>query len=209
MSNKEPKPKTLQPWDRRPWPLKGDPDMDVLYASVGRTLSQWERYEGVLSLLFSAFVSGSESQAAKRAYVSVRTSEGRAEMLRAASEAYFSDHPDSGQLDPFKSVLRHITCFSQRRNDIAHGVLEYYLRQGPEGGAIIPDERSYAIYPSYASFRERNLSNFPTYCMTSVELNYFHGHFSVIADEAAGVAGHILRAQRQSSPQRHSWPARS
>lgn len=79
----------LKPWDRRPWPLFGDADMNELYAAVGRALSQWERYEGHLALLFSAFVTGMETDIARRAYCAVRTFEGRTDMLRAAAEAFF------------------------------------------------------------------------------------------------------------------------
>src|SRR5438552_17358888 len=122
MAKKEPKPKQMMPWDRRPWPVNGDADINKTYASVGLFLSQWERYEGVLSLLFSAFVSRSQNKAARRAYVAVRTFEGRAEMLRAASSAYFDEHPDEKLQEAFKTVVKEATCFCPRRNDVAYGV---------------------------------------------------------------------------------------
>ena len=76
----------LKDWDRRPWPKEGDKDIATLYASIGRALSQWERFDGTLSLLFATMVAGEGTLAARRAYSAVRTFEGRMEMLRAASE---------------------------------------------------------------------------------------------------------------------------
>ncbi|MDE2104322.1 MAG: hypothetical protein KGL39_44200 [Patescibacteria group bacterium] len=176
MSKRASKAKEPPTWDRRPWPLKGDTDLNVIYASIGRALSQWERYEGVLSLLFSELVAGQESEGARRAYSAVRTFEGRAEMLRAASEAWFADAPDAELLEAFKDVLRNALSFSQRRNDIAHGVVDYF--QDPQRAFIsFQEAATFALYPSYASFRERSLENRPTYCFTSVEIDYYFEQF--------------------------------
>jgi hypothetical protein len=126
MAKKESKPKEPQPWDPRSWPKQGDKILSTTYAAAGRALSQWERYEGVLSLVFSTFVAGSETQTAKRAYVAVRTFEARANMLRASSMAYFAEKPSDQHLqEPFKTILRDATCFGPRRNEIAHGVVDF------------------------------------------------------------------------------------
>jgi len=160
----------LKPFDRRPWPTVGDRELDTTYAAVGRALSSWERYEGVLSLLFSALVVNMERVGARRAYVAVRTFEGRAEMLKAASEGYFHEHPNEKFLNDFKEILKAAKNFASRRNDIAHGVVDYFsitmetdLRQ-PGGG--------FAMFPSYASFKDRSIENRPDYCYTSVELSF-------------------------------------
>jgi hypothetical protein len=204
MSKKAAKEPKLKPWDRRPWPIAGDLDLTTIYAAAGRALSQWERYEGVLSLLFSAFVAGTETQAAKRAYVSVRTFEGRAEMLRAASSAYFTEKPNHGSLqEPFKTILRDATSFAPRRNEIAHGVVDYFwLRDAkPERGEPVLEER-FGLYPSYASFRERSITNDPTYCYTSAELDYFFGQFLRLGNEASGLVGHVLKVRKRPSLRR-------
>jgi hypothetical protein len=200
MSKKKDRPKTTQPWDRRSWPARGDAEMDKLYAAVGRLLSQWERYEAALALLFSGFVAGFDNKPARRAYSAVRTFEGRAEMLRAASTAYFAEHPDDKTQEAFKTVLKEAVSFSQRRNDVAHGVTDFYFPEaafasGNIDGYIVENE--YGLYPSAASFKERSLANAPTYCYTSVELDYFHGHFFRLVNEAMKVAGLVLRGRRR------------
>ena len=118
------KPKVPRPWDRTPWPERGDDNINDTYAGVGRALSQWERYEAGLALLFSAVVAGIKTTAAMRAYSAVRTFEARVEMLRAASAAYFAKSPDEAVQKIFVEVVRDAACFSPRRNDIAHGVVE-------------------------------------------------------------------------------------
>ena len=54
-----------------------------------------------------------ETDIARRAYCAVRTFEGRAEMLRAASEAYFFTHPDSGLQERFKAVIKEAKTLSE------------------------------------------------------------------------------------------------
>ena len=196
MSKKKDKPKTTPPWDRRPWPAQGDADMDTLYASVGRALSQWERFEGHLALLFSAFVTGMETDIARRAYCAVRTFEGRAEMLRAASEAYFHTFPDTALQPQSIEVLNQAICYSPRRNDIAHGVLDHWQPYPPQ----LPREltKAWALYPSAANFRGRNfIQNAPAYCYTSAEVEYFYEKFNDLCDPVSSVAGAVLLRARK------------
>lgn len=207
MSKKIPKQPEVKPWDRRPWPGCGDAEMDKLYAAAGRVLSQWERYEATLALLFSGFVAGFDNKPARRAYSAVRTFEGRAEMLRAASAAYFDEHPDDKTLEAFKIILKEAVSFSQRRNDVAHGVVDFHysetaLTSGRSDPLLIV-ENGYGLYPSAASFKERSLANAPTYCYTSDELDYFYGHFLRLVSEAIKFSRLILRERTRPSLRRH------
>lgn len=198
--------KELKPWDRRPWPTVGDQDIDVTYAAVGRALSAWERFEGILSLLFSAFVVNMEREGARRAYSAVRTFEGRIEMLKAASEAYFHESPNEAWLTSFKTMFKTSSQFGPRRNDIAHGVVQYFnvtseteLR-APGGG--------FALFPSFANFKDRSLSNHPDYCYTSVELKYFTDEFEKLQEAPTHLASNIihLAAGKRGSPGKHLRP---
>jgi len=203
---KEPKPPKKNPWNRRDWPKRGDRSMEKLYAAVGRTLSQWEKYEGVLSLLFSYFVVSEASIIARRAYNAVRTFEGRAEMLQAASTAYFSLYPNVTLQEDFREVLLSAKRYSPIRNDIAHGSVGHFQ---PEK---IPKSwrprASYALYPSYANFKDRDLADMPTYCYTSKELDYFFREFYLLQSPANHVAGLLVhlahtRALRRKSLARY------
>jgi hypothetical protein len=198
MSKNKDKPKAIQPWDRRPWPARGDNSMDSVYAAVGRALSQWERYEGHLALLFSAFVTGMETDIARRAYCAVRTFEGRAEMLRAASEAYFYTFPNLTLQEKFKTVIRDAKSYSPRRNDIAHGVLDHWEPYPVTLPRTIGE--TWALFPSAANFRDRAfVQNAPEYCYTSAELLYFYQKFNDIAGPPSEVIAYVLRAAHTRS----------
>ena len=152
MSKKELKP-DIEPWDRRPWPEVGDDSIEKLYAAAGRALSQWERYEGALSLLFSALVASALTNAARRAYYAVRPFEGRADMLRAASEAYFTENPDPELSTQFNRVLRNATNFSPRRNEIAHGLVNHFMSSSP--GSRPTADATYCLYPFQRLYQGR------------------------------------------------------
>lgn len=155
-------------WDRRPWPSEGDPSREAIFTAVGHALTEWESHEGALSVLFAVFVSPIlKTKAGMRAYSAVRTFEGRAEMLRAASSAYFASEPNETWQNEFKRILTRSLCFAPRRNEITHAsVLKFE-----------DSKETFGLYPAYASFKERDLDNKPSYCMTSREIEYFASHF--------------------------------
>jgi hypothetical protein len=198
------KPKELKPWDRRPWPDKGTKSLRNMYAAVGRTLSQWERHEFALSRLFTALVTSRDSLPAARAYCAVRTFEGRADMLRAASAAYFLLWPEQDLQKQFKIILSHAASFSPRRNDIAHGVVDYHEKLPyPTTNLRKPRKtQTYALYPSYANFKDRAVTGVPEYCYTEVELDYFYGEFLKLVEPAFTLAGFLMgncRTQQATS----------
>jgi hypothetical protein len=181
----------VQPWDPRPWPKRGDGSIESLYAAAGRALSQWERYENTLSLLFSAFVTTALTPAAHRAYRAVRTFEDRVEMLRAAAEAYFAEKPDPDLLTQFKEILQSAANFAPRRHEIAHGVVDHFMPSPP--GSTSPDDATYCLYSSCKRSSERDHGNHPSYCFSSAELDYFFSEFYRLQEPAASVTMRILK----------------
>lgn len=171
------KPKAKEPraWDRRPWPSRGTRSVDKVYGAVGFALTSWEFYEADLGTLFSLFAAGRDSIAARRAYFAVRTFEGRAEMLRAASQAHFNEQPNDVLQQQFKDIIRDATSFSPRRNEIAHGVVTNF-RTNPVLG---PPRRmkSFALYPSFANFKDRAIDKTPSYCYSAADIAYYSDQF--------------------------------
>jgi hypothetical protein len=194
------KEKIVQPWDRRPWPDQGDADKGTIYHEVGRFLSFWEKYEAALAYLFSAFLGAFPvSEPARRAFFSVRTFEGRADMLRAVSSAYFDRRPDKHLQDRFKDILSQSVSFSPRRNEIAHGFVDSF---GTEVDwrcwGWSDNHNTFALYPSIASFKERDLGGIPSYCMTSNEISYFYD--CILRLQPCG--GHAPTVERTLDPAR-------
>lgn len=196
MPEKEAKPPQLKAWDRRPWPESGDATADKTHAAVGRALTAWETYEGVLAVLFSVIVAGMKSIPAYRAYSAVRTFEARLEMLRAASSAHFATNSNSEQESRIKTIVREAACYSPRRNEIAHGLVHWFSKN-PE---MRPRSDTFALYPPFVSFKERDLFQKPTYCYTSVQLDYYSKEFLRISELPATLASALgAQAQRELS----------
>ncbi|MFA5968915.1 MAG: hypothetical protein WC816_06690 [Sphingomonas sp.] len=193
MVKKSDKPKAPKHWDRTPWPTSGDESQDVTYTSVGQALSEWERYESDLSFLFANFLGGAVLRGAMRSYNAVRTFQGRCDLLRAASESYFDGyHPKADfLLDDFKTILASANKFAERRNEIAHGVVDIF-RQSPRDSQNITSIETYAIYPSYSTFKERDLDSIPTYCYTSKELDYFCDEFRKLRAPVLALAANLV-----------------
>ena len=51
----------LNPWDIPPPPSHGDFDEEVLFAAIGRALTEWEKVETACAELFAVFVSVSQT----------------------------------------------------------------------------------------------------------------------------------------------------
>tara|TARA_R110000868_G_scaffold286313_6_gene546764 strand:- start:1273 stop:1779 length:507 start_codon:yes stop_codon:yes gene_type:complete len=157
-------------------------------------------YDAQLSLLFGAFVSNSiDMSPALRAYGAVRTFEGRTEMLRASSETYFSEKPHLGLQNRFKPILKDAKNFSPRRNEIAHGVVDRFQLADEVPIPVGPRDKC-ALFPPYATFKDRDVRLTPLYCYGAPEILYFEGQFNKLMFEANNFAGEIfLMVQRDSS----------
>lgn len=191
--------KQLKAWDRRPWPTSGDSDEEKLYAAVGRALSAWERCEAQLAFLFAQFLSTPLLHAPIRAYCAVRTFEGRADMLRAASKQYFWGFgipKDHDFVVRFKVILSSAIEFSKRRNDIAHGVVDHYHPQPTAETVVWVTRHGYALFPAYGSLKDRDHVGIPAYCYTSAELDYFREQFTGLHDPARILGAEIAVTTR-------------
>jgi hypothetical protein len=201
LMSKPQKEKTVQPWDRRPWPDQGDANKGTTYYHVGQFLSFWEKYEAALAYLFSAFLGGLPiSEPARRAFFSVRTFEGRAEMLRAASAAYFDRRPNEDLQGRFKEILSQSISLSPRRNEITHGFVDSFATEDDwKRWGHSDNYNTFALYPSIASFRERDLGGIPSYCMTSKEISYFYDYMVRLQPSVVSLAEAIIKDGRATS----------
>ena len=138
---------TTNPWDIRET-LDFDATPDPIYLNIGRALTGWEVLEQQISRLFGFFCGGDDPLPSRRAYGSVISFQGRAEMLRVAAEGYFYARPDHAMERRFHALLVEVGKFSARRNEIAHGVvgIPFYV-MGP-GSGLSAYEPRYALMPS-------------------------------------------------------------
>lgn len=95
-----------QPWEIPDPPQVGDATNDITFQAVGAALSQWEYFEGYLSLTFSYLIgAGYKNVAAMRAYGSVQTFRGRHDMIENAAEIYFLYNAEDEIKSELKGVL--------------------------------------------------------------------------------------------------------
>lgn len=98
------------------------------------------------------------SEPARRSIFAVRTFEGRTEMLKAASAAFFHTVDEPELQDMCKRLIANALSYSSRRNDIAHGFVEWFASEDEwQSLGAVNEHNTYALYPSIASFKERDI----------------------------------------------------
>ncbi len=108
-------------WDVPPLPTIGDDDEEATYAGVGRVTSQWEAIEFQFSRLYSIFVGKPDEE--MRAYGAGRIFRERSKILAEAARDYFIRNPDQELEGQLHALTIRAEGFSDRRNEIAHGIV--------------------------------------------------------------------------------------
>ena len=189
-----------KPWDVPPPPAVGDSDIDTTFKAVGLALTNWEHLERQLGAVFAILLGLNDStEAPLRAYGSVITFRGRAEMLKAAAEAHFLRYPMEKTATRFKSILDQATQLGARRNEIAHGSVEDY-RQIDKAQPL----NTYVLIPGLYSTNKRVIEvgsggpiryrSKPKYVYSSVEINAFAKTFKNYASGISMLWGELAQA---------------
>lgn len=208
-----PTPPAPKPWDPPPIPVKGDPDIETVYAAIGTALSAWEGLEEQLANIFAALVAPDGIQLpAQRAYGSILTFRGRGELITAAAGAVFFLFPNTGLRTSIKNLLDEASQFAARRNEIAHGkVVPFYVPQSGLFGLPMTHHArraGYVLQPSGYATNKRELQpgrliieearQTPKYAYSSVELLALQKHFSRLANRASPLPLKILHHQHRA-----------
>lgn len=139
------------PWDRPPWPAKGEEEPEPIYLAVGRALSAWAEVEECISYLFVFFVGKRITNSpAVRAYTSIDGVKNRIEMVRQAAEAWFEQFESCPGKDNTLEVLNACQGWSSRRNEIAHGNADL---------PVDTPEATWFLYPGYLTRKRRTERN--------------------------------------------------
>jgi len=164
------------PWDVPPLPTRGDDSDDTTYAAVGRFISSWEGCEVTLSLLHAAFVKQPFRAQAMWEYGGGRIFAARLQILERAGCAHFRRKPDQDGEGDFKLLMTRVRGFSDRRNEIGHGIVQPIQWHDHTFG---PDHQRdstegpwrYCLVPSHYTIRKFDLAPYrPNYAYTSVEI---------------------------------------
>jgi hypothetical protein len=128
-----------KPWEIvDPSPL-GDADEKPIFDAVGRALTEWETVEVECARLFAVFVATRRKHTyhdpAVRAYGSIAGTHSRSTMLQLAAESFFAKRPAKRKLFENKCAELIVAYkeFSNRRNEIAHGLVKRVFITGQNG----------------------------------------------------------------------------
>jgi hypothetical protein len=154
----------------------------VIHTAVGFALSAFGALEVNLGLLFGVIVGAYNSRyAAERAFGSIRTFEGKKEMLEAAAAAYFLEYEDDDLQAEFNTARKRWREAATFRNEIAHGLVARW--RNPAGEIL-----GFTLQPGMWDFRKTNyvggLEYDVQYSYSAKELRLFGHAFIQLAIEA-------------------------
>jgi hypothetical protein len=108
------------PWDVPPLPIVGDADIMTTYAGVGIVLSAWEEIELSLSQFYSFMVGRPYHIDAMREYGRGTIFRERMKILVDETHIRLCCQTQEGEFD---KIAEECIGFSNRRNDVAHGIV--------------------------------------------------------------------------------------
>ena len=171
-ANPEQKPKALKAikepnaWDRPPWPKVGDEQEITVFTAVGRALTARQGLENNLATLFSRLTSPTVySEVSHRAFSAIRTHEARIAMLLAAGEVFFYEFSDKGITDEFKTITGQSLNWSQRRNEIAHGMI------APHYNRETAAQKGLCLMPSFANSKDWKFRGNASFCYVGSQID--------------------------------------
>ena len=182
------------PWDT-PRAELGETDDVPLFVAVGRALSAWSDAEEAIAYLFAFFVEAGKIDApAIRAYSSIIGVRNRIAMVRHAADAWFDDLGCcSSKCNPY-SALKDCEGWANRRNDLAHGVVDLSLDDVPAG---------WFFYPGYFT-KKRPFFGPSSFRYNAAQIERFAEDFSDLRERLKKVFDE-LREWRASPSSTTTW----
>jgi hypothetical protein len=187
------------PWHPPPFPKRGNRSSRALYEAIGRALCTWEELETMLAHLYAALCGRSQFDAkANHAYGEELNFRNRLTELERAGCRYFVKRPDQTQEGELAWVIRYVRGYSQRRNDVAHGVVRLlHMVLDPRQGLLTAPTEWCLVPPD---FREAKFvsPDTPAHILTSREINHFATAFSPIIRSTHALASAVELPQYAS-----------
>ena len=123
---------------------RGDPDISTIYEAIGRSLSQWEMNEVALAQIFSALIHpqytfyGPSITATQHVFGVLVSPRAKFDVVReAAHDTLYLNLRDLH--DRIIDNLKIMSKASERRNEIAHGIVSSFSEFGH---ALVPHDHN-------------------------------------------------------------------
>jgi hypothetical protein len=155
-----------------------------VFEAVGIALSQWEKVENQLALLYGFFRRDLSFELLTNFSELGRTFRARASHVRREGEIFFTNNPCQTFEGQLTQILERATRLSDNRHKIAHGIVEGILTYEP---ILLPGEYfvPYLVYnlvpPWYA--QARLSGNNTPYRYSSSDILLFISDFSQLENE--------------------------
>jgi hypothetical protein len=166
-----------EPWEIPPIPKRGDRSERVTHAAVGLAMSRWEGLEVSFAHLYSVFETRSRFDTdANRKYGIPLNFRERLAGLERSGGRFFAKHPNQDDEGRFSLVANDARRFSERRNDIAHGIarpIHWVLEPGKSSILSAPYPMQWCIVPPHFKGTKFTRRHLPTYVYTSREIKGF------------------------------------
>ena len=186
------------PWDRPPFPKRGNLTQRALYEAIGRTLNAWEEIEISMAHLYAAFATGDRfDPAANHAYGVEANFNQRLAALQRVAEQYFMRHPSQDVEGEFCRLTRFVVGYSARRNDIAHShalLSEWVIEPGsPQSLFSLAGKHRWCLVPPHFRANKFTPNKRPAYALTSWEINEFGTVFWDIAHALSNLSIWVIQ----------------
>lgn len=168
-----------------PKDAQGESDPEVLYASVGRALSNWEFLQFSLAFLFTACSGAAFPYPIMRAFGQSMLVTAKLDMIQYAADA--SLVREKALLERVKNLVSSIRGYNDRRNDIAHGVVQIFA---PSAYYLLPTAGTSRKYPVYDGVE----FPLPAYCWNATQINRYAKAFQKLDKECSALTVDIKGA---------------
>ncbi|MDB5528910.1 MAG: hypothetical protein JWR51_2013 [Devosia sp.] len=182
----------------------GDAAVVPIYAAVGYALHRWEGCETSIATVYSSLVKPKGgNHVLMRSFGTITAPSTRQEMIKYASEAYFEQHENPALLAELKAFLKLYQNAGQRRNDIAHAVVEAEGAYAIIDNKAVPLPDEWFLVPSIFTTKKRETRmRGPKYRFSSREIRHYADCFEALG-EKAGKLSTAIRKFYSSFPEKY------
>jgi hypothetical protein len=161
------------PWDRPPIAPRGDDHEDISYAAIGRLTSQWESIESELSHLYAIFIGQYfKHEAYDEYFEKTRNFNMRLKAIEESGAKFFLNQKTEIE---FHALITKIRGFSERRHEVAHGIVRpYYVYAMLTEWSDPFDQdrtRTCVVPPHYQRNWHDEKTKIPIYVYTSIQID--------------------------------------
>lgn len=188
------------PWDAVITPNNGDRRRSTLFQAVGHALSNWEDAEFQIARLYAALVNRPAADMGQFATYSFAAGfRGRADALEVEADRHFASYPNQEFECQFTRLVAAARNFSQRRNDIAHGIARQAWLPGDGPNGIKPESETWMLVPCLY-MGKRFTSDGPIYAYSSFEIRQWAEEYGVLAYYARLLSVRVALQRSGASP---------